>query len=279
MSGFSAVWLALRESADHAARDGAVLAAVAATFAGRHRLAVLDLGCGSGSNLRALAPHLPAEQAWTLVDHDPALLDAARAALSAWADRVIPTGDGLALEKGSARIAVTLRRADLVNDLPDILSGRADLVTAAALFDLVSEVWLRRFTAMLAERRLPLYAVLTYDGLERWLPAHPLDERILEAFHRHQARDKGFGPSAGPQAAGALAASLVKLGYRLRNGDSTWRLGQADAALVAMLADGIAAAAAETGLVSAAHATGWAEARRHATTVEIGHRDLFAEPA
>ena len=72
MSGFSADWLALREPLDHASRNAAVAAACAAHFAGAETLAVLDLGCGTGSNLRALAPILPERQDWRLVDHDPA---------------------------------------------------------------------------------------------------------------------------------------------------------------------------------------------------------------
>ena len=45
--GFSADWLALREPADHAARDGDLLAA-AAQVAGA---VIVDLGCGTGSTL------------------------------------------------------------------------------------------------------------------------------------------------------------------------------------------------------------------------------------
>ena len=91
MTGFSAQWLALREPADHRARDRTLqnkvceqLANVARTEQRAVRL--IDLGCGSGSNLRALATSLPEQQHWTLVDYDPLLLAAARAALIAWAD-------------------------------------------------------------------------------------------------------------------------------------------------------------------------------------------------
>ena len=75
MSGFSAEWLALREPADHAARSRDLLRAVAARFAAKAHVSIVDLGAGAGSNLRAIAPALAAErQSWTLVDHDPALL-------------------------------------------------------------------------------------------------------------------------------------------------------------------------------------------------------------
>ena len=74
MSGFSAEWLALREPADQRARNSDLLGALTRRFAGRDTLSVVDLGCGAGSNLRALAPALPRRQRWRLVDHDAALL-------------------------------------------------------------------------------------------------------------------------------------------------------------------------------------------------------------
>ena len=85
MSGFSAQWLSLREPVDHRSRNDVVRDAATGLFDGRGDASIVDLGCGAGSNLRALAPHLPRIQSWRLVDHDPALLTVARAALSAWA--------------------------------------------------------------------------------------------------------------------------------------------------------------------------------------------------
>jgi hypothetical protein len=277
MSGFSPEWLALREPADHAARDPRLVAEVARRFAGNTSLAVVDLGCGAGSNLRGMAAHLPDKQAWTLVDHDAGLLVAARAALRAWADEARDEGDALVLAASGKQLSVTFRQADLSGDVGPVLTPEPGLVTAAALFDLVSERWLRRFTATLAERRLPLYTVLIYDGLERWQPPHPLDEAILAAFHAHQATDKGFGVASGPHASGQLAASFAKLGYRVRSGDSPWRLGPDQRALIGELANGIARAAAETGRIPPADTAAWAQARMDATA-EIGHRDIFAEP-
>ena len=87
MTGFSAAWLALREPADHRARNAAVRDAAIAHLAGKAAPRLVDLGCGSGSNLRALAPYLPSGQIWRLVDADPLLLQAARQALTLWADR------------------------------------------------------------------------------------------------------------------------------------------------------------------------------------------------
>src|SRR5215472_11737425 len=80
MSGFPAAWLAMREPYDRAARNGAVLDAVAMAFADAPAVAVTDLGCGTGATMRAIAPRLPSRQSWRLVDNDMALLG--RASLS-----------------------------------------------------------------------------------------------------------------------------------------------------------------------------------------------------
>ncbi len=273
--GFDPAWLALREPADHAARDTALMARAAALVV-EGEAVIVDLGCGTGSNLRALADVLPARQSWRLVDHDPVLLAAARAALSAWAD-MASTGDDGALElvRGHQSLTVRFLQADLTADLAPVLKG-AQLVTAAALFDLCSPAWISGFATALAARRLPLYTVLTYDGAEHWSPAHPADAEVLAAFLSHQRRDKGFGPSAGPDATQVLADAFGSHGYAAMRAPSAWQLGPAQAGLVASLAAGIATAAAEAGVDTAA-AAAWASARQTATAI-IGHEDFLALP-
>ena len=78
MSGFSAAWLALREPADAAARSAA-LASFAMSGLETAALRILDLGGGTGANIRYLSPRLRSPQHWTLVDNDPALLQRAPA--------------------------------------------------------------------------------------------------------------------------------------------------------------------------------------------------------
>ena len=276
MSGFSADWLDLREPVDHRSRNKALAQALARHFDGWRPLAVVDLGCGTGSNLRATAPLLGPEQHWTLVDRDQALLDAAVPRLTAWADGWDGSGGALVLFKGPKRIDVTFRRADLVESLDAALGSAAHLVTAAALFDLVSAPFIARFTAALAARKCAFYTVLTYDGDQRWMPAHAADAAMTEAFHRHQGRDKGFGPAAGPGAPDLLSESFAAAHYTVREADSAWRLGEADAALIADLAQGFAAAVEETDAVDAASIKTWRALAR--TGAVVGHTDTLALP-
>lgn len=248
---FDPDWLALREPADAASRDRGLLAALA-DWAGERALAVRDLGCGTGSTFRALAPLAPALD-WTLIDHDRTLLEEAR-----------------------AQTGARTRRLDLAAGIEEALDG-AQVVTASAFFDLVSAAWLARFVAALPEGAA-IYAALSYDGRESWEPQPPHEAQALAAFHRHQGGDKGFGNALGPTAGATLAAALAQRGWRVRVADSAWRLGPGDAALIRRLADGAAQAVAETGALAPRALAEWTRARRAADRVEIGHLDLLALP-
>jgi len=275
-TGFSAAWLDRREPADHRSRNRKLAHALARHFDGWRPVSVVDLGCGTGSNLRATAPLLGPEQHWTLVDLEQGLLDAAALRLAAWADGSDWKDGRLVLFKGAKRISVELKRADIAGDLAGALGPGANLVTASALFDLASAAFIADLAAAVAERKSAFYTVLTYDGDQRWMPEHEADAEMVDAFHVHQMRNKGFGPAAGPEAPDALTEAFALRGYAVSEGDSAWRLGAGDEALIAELARGFAEAVAETGLVDAATVAAWRSVIR--TEAVVGHADTLALP-
>ena len=71
-------WLVLREPADAAARSTELAERLARHVSGP--LVIHDLGGGSGSMGRWLAPRLPGPQHWVIHDRDPDLLALALAA-------------------------------------------------------------------------------------------------------------------------------------------------------------------------------------------------------
>ncbi|MDX1655553.1 MAG: methyltransferase type 12, partial [Candidatus Competibacteraceae bacterium] len=85
MSGFGEDWLTLREPADHRARSVELDRQLLGWRRGQGALGVMDLGSGTGSNLRHLAPRLEGVQHWRLVDHDSRLLEAVEAHTRPWA--------------------------------------------------------------------------------------------------------------------------------------------------------------------------------------------------
>ncbi|WP_375408828.1 SAM-dependent methyltransferase [uncultured Methylobacterium sp.] len=281
MTGFSSEWLALREPADHAARDPGLVAELARTLAEHAEVRVVDLGCGAGSNLRGLAPHLGPRQSWRLVDYDPALLAAARNALLDWADHWDTEGEALVLTRDEKRIRVAFAALDLSAGLGGAIdpAAKPDLVTAAALFDLVSKPWIDDFVRSVAEAGSVFYTALSYDGAETWDPPHPDDGAMHAAFLAHQSSDKGFGAAMGPGATAALADAFRQHGYDVVSASSPWRLGPGHPDLIRQLKDGKAAAAAETGLMAPGAIDDWSAARsRPGTAVLVGHADLLAVP-
>lgn len=276
MSGFSPEWLALREPVDHRSRSPRIAAYLKAALANRVSIRVVDLGCGSGSNLRATAPLLGADQSWTLVDNDRRLLGEAEQRLRDWADKGSKEGEWLRLEKGGRKIRVAFREADLVTGLDQVLALRPDLVTASALFDLCSTAFIDRFAKAVIERRSCFYTVLTYNGIQRWMPEHAGDTALLDAFHAHQRTDKGFGASAGPDAPERLAQAFTRAGWKVEEGESPWVLDEKDQALIDALAGGFAGAAEETGAVPAATLKAWRAITR--TGAVVGHADTLCLP-
>ncbi|WP_265499785.1 class I SAM-dependent methyltransferase [Paracoccus beibuensis] len=252
--GFSAEWLALREPADLAARDAALLArAVAATGP---EPVILDLGCGTGSTVRALAPHLPGHARWHLVDNDPHLLRQAAAEAP-----------------GQAQ----LHEQDLA-DLDALPLEGVTLVTASALLDLLPAAWIEGLAARLAAAKLPFYAALSYDGIMAWEPALPKDDDVTRAFNDHQRSDKGLGPALGPDAATVAATIFRAAGFQTQQAISPWRIGTEGVPLQRALVDGIATAASQAGQPMALE---WGRTRAGMATDSrclIGHLDLLALP-
>ena len=263
MTGFSADWLALREPFDVAARDDALALSFLSRVPDGGR--VVDLGAGAGSNigrLRVLAAQAGRRLTWLHVDDDEALLAAARRRFA---------GDD----------AIAFARLDLAAALEEALDGAA-AVTCAALVDLVSAAWIARFAATLAARRLPLLAVLTYDGRMEWTPADASDPVVARAFHRDMVRDKGFGAALGADSAFALDEALRAHGATTTLRDSDWRIGAADAAMLEAMRAGIGEAATRAARGDEGRAiAAWSTRRaRHqaasALSLLVGHQDLDA---
>lgn len=277
MSDFDPDWLALREPYDHAARSAILTARFAAAVGATPRL--IDLGCGAGSNLRYLAPRIAGAQRWTGIDHDPALLEAARAGLAAWGQSegwaIAARADGLECARPGGEIRARFEVHDLARELPpsDGLGG----MTGAALLDLTSASWLDR----LADgcRALPVLMALTFDGRVTLDPTAPEDDEILRRFLAHQRRDKGFGPALGPDAAPYLAERLAARGHQVQLEPAEWRLGPEDGPLIQATIDGIVAAA--RAITDDPLVDRWARSRREQLAelhLTVGHLDLLAVP-
>jgi SAM-dependent methyltransferase len=266
---FTPDWLALREPVDHRSRAADLVIPLAEWWESRSSRRVLDLGSGTGSNLRYLAPRLPGEQAWTLVDRDAALLKQAT--------HTIVGVCGIAAGGNGAECVV----GELDREGLELVLG-ADLVTASALLDLVTHEWLEQLVAACLAAGSGALLSLTWDGTMRWDDPDPHDALVAEAVRSHQLQDKGMGSALGPAGGPTAEHAFRTAGYDTRLRPSPWRLGAADTSLARALIDGWEAAASEQRPDDAALIQSWADRRRATTALtpglDVGHVDLLALP-
>jgi SAM-dependent methyltransferase len=281
-------WLRVREPADIAARSEALTHAIADATAPGEPLRLLDLGTGTGSNIRYLAERLRRPQRWLGIDRSAALLAALPERITSWAgasgyDAWID--DRRCVVRGAHfECDIETRQGDLgALDDHRIFAGR-HIVTASALLDLVSKSWLLALAAHCrVEGALALFA-MTYNGQFACTPADAEDEEVRGLMNRHQTRDKGLGgAAAGPDAGAVAEQCFLQEGYRVRREPSDWVLGPADREVQRLLIDGWADAATDMALDRGPDIARW-RARRLAhveagrSRVVVGHDDLAAWP-
>jgi SAM-dependent methyltransferase len=305
MGEFALDWLDLREPADERARAPELIDRLADWLAARAprdgagRLGpvdLLDLGCGSGANLRYLAPRLARltrrPQRWRCLDRDAALLATLPGRTAAWArSRGLtprPLDAGLRVEGGGPPWDARVQAFDLAQRAGALSLAPGAVVVASALLDLVSAAWLEDLLRACRHAGAPMLAALTYDGRVAIEPAHPLDGVVVALVDAHQRRDKGLGPALGPAAAGWLARHAHALGFEAALAASDWRLPPDAAALQSALVEGWAGAAIEQAAElpagpSPASIADWrrsraGEAAAGRLRILVGHQDALLLP-
>jgi hypothetical protein len=265
----SPVWLAQRERADAAARAPDLADEVRRHLPDVGAVTIYDLGCGTGSMGRWLAPRLGVRQHWVLYDRDAdLLLRAADAMPRACAD--------------GAAVTTEVRRRDVSRLDADDLAG-AFLITASALLDLMTADELTRCVAACAATGCPVLFTLSVDGRVELEPRHPLDELVADAFNDHQRRTVGGRTLLGPDAVEVAVEAFTGLGCDVLVRPSPWRLGAAEAALAAEWFSGWVGAACEQRPELAAAAGPYSRRRLSEASagrlgVTLGHVDLLALP-
>jgi SAM-dependent methyltransferase len=214
---FSETWLGLREPADAAARAQDLVGLLPADIR-----TIRDLGCGTGSLGRWLAPQLPVPQHWIMADRDPALLEQAQANMPF---------DG---------VTVTTELSDVTALTAADLAG-TDLVTCSALLDILTAEGIESLVRACADSRTPALFTLSVTGQVTLDPADEHDEVVQDAFNDHQRRNHQLGPDA-PHVA---RAAFERAGATVVTRESPWRLGEKEAALTLQWLRGWVGAAQE----------------------------------
>ena len=283
---FGADWLSLRERLDYAARNRALAVILAERLPMRPRL--IDLGAGTGSLFRFMAPVIARPQSWILADADGSLIEAAFDRTADWARGC---GFSARLTRESRAPALTIgtshgawRIETLAIDLAKVPRGvpldGIDAVVCSALLDLTSRQWMERLFAAL---RTPFYASLTVDGRDAWFPRHPADLAVRLAFRRDQRREKGLGLALGVDAARVAEELLAASGFETISATSDWRIARGERSLGRVFARMTAQAASQAMPTRVGKIAAWTRARLDQATqarlaIRIGHCDILAFP-
>ena len=259
-------WLSLREPADHAARSRDLVDAFRQVLPD-DGLVVHDLGSGTGSMTRWLAPQLPGPQRWVLHDRDADLLARATAVAP------LQTADG-------ARVNLATRLGDVTTLRATDLAG-ADLVTASALLDLLTADEVKRIAVACVNGNCSALFTLSVTGKVVLTPAHWLDDAIGAAFDAHQRRTVAGRRLLGPDAVERTAEAFDRLGARVLTRVSPWQLGADDLGLVVEWLAGWVGAACDQRPELADPARAYlrqrlVEAAAGQLRVTVGHADLLA---
>ncbi|MEV4546105.1 class I SAM-dependent methyltransferase [Micromonospora echinaurantiaca] len=261
-------WLALREPADAAARAADLVDRVRGRLAGGGPLVVHDLGAGTGSLGRWLAPRLPGPQHWVLHDGDADLLRRADAGMAG-----VVAADG-------APVTVATRQGDLTRLTAADLAGTS-LVVASALLDMLTADEVDRLVGACAGAGCPVLFMISVTGRVELTPADPLDGEVAAAFNDHQRRTVAGRALLGPDAVEATVAAFARRGVGVDVRPSPWRLGADQAELAAEWLTGWLDAACEqrpelAGPAEAYRRRRLADAAAGRLSVVVRHSDLLA---
>lgn len=260
-------WLALREPADARARSRA-LSLQARRRMPRGAAVIHDLGAGTGSMGRWLAPRLRGPQSWVLHDGNTDLVAAAK-------------GSDIRDACGEA-VSVVPRIHELGDLVASDLAG-ASLVTATTLLDVLTREELVAIVDACVAARAPVLFTLSVTGRVELSPPDPSDRVLEAAFNDHQRRSTDGRVLLGPDAVAVAAELFGAAGWRVRTAATPWRLAHDDSLLAAeWLAGWIGAAVEQRPAVRE-----WAyEAERRRLgqlasgelRVAVHHADLLAWP-
>jgi hypothetical protein len=284
--GFSAEWLQLRESADHRARSSALTRLLLDWTQNKDQLNIVELGTGTGSNLRYLCPQLGHNQHWLLVDVDHDLLAQLPMQLQQWATqediKIRSDSDAIWLETDTFDAEVRWLCKDLSHELTTIPLNNVDLLTGSALLDLTSAAWLEQLAQLCIDHHCASLFVLNYDGTIQWHHEQHDDKTLNDLLNAHQLNDKGFGTALGPQAHHYFAEQLRKA-HQVTTQSSPWRLSADDSALQEALLTSWITAAIEQDPTALPLIELWTENRKTAiqqrqSSLRVGHTDVLGLP-
>lgn len=264
----SSDWLALREAEDSRARSRE-LAGLVLDLLPPGPLTVHDLGSGTGSMMRWLAPLLPGPQTWVLHDWNAALTERALEAA--------PPRDLF-----DAPVSIRSRVGELER-LESADLEVASLVTASALLDVLTSREARNIVHACVEVGAPALLSLSVTGEVELQPWDARDKLFEAAFNDHQRREVAGGRLLGRYGGPIVRGLFAEAGWKVRTTRTSWRLTDAEPCLLREWFDGWVNSAEEHRPGLRDECAGYRELRdgqlhRGDLSAIVHHLDLLAWP-
>jgi hypothetical protein len=105
--------------------------------------------------------------------------------------------------------------------------AEVDLVTAAAVFDLLSLNMLEEFLKLLLDAKVALLATINYTGM-RFKPEQVGDIYYADLYSKHMKREQAFGVSLGPDCSRGMMNFYHRKNIDAVCGPSNWKVSPAD---------------------------------------------------
>lgn len=282
-------WLAHRFACDAEARNHEIEHKFLAFFE-QHQTAlkVVDVGSGTGANFKYYFSRIPHQQEWILIEQNGDLIEACRAGLQTFANEkgyncqvqaklLTITDSGK-----TATVWVMQGSVDHLEQLTDL--PRTDVVTANAVFDLLSYEQFDTLVGKLARHDVCLLATLNYYETS-FLPFSEKDHRFMRWYHMHMKRPQPFGIAMGPDCSKEMLDLLTQHHMMIEQEGSQWHLKKSHTTMHHYLLHFIEHALAELNLSPEEKQdfSAWLDYRKklcRARELEIiiDHSDIFAYP-
>ena len=226
-NSFETNWLDRRYHYDNAARDKNVEKACLNHLKNKSSVTILDIGSGTGSNCLYFLEKMPAVQNWIFVEHDERLSKYAFNRIKkhvpklGYALKVAP--QKLVLQKENRQVEITYITDSFMDLDKKVDLSKVDLVTAGAVFDLLSFKQFVDIASPILENEIALLATMNYAEMN-FSPSEASDVLFIEKYEKHMSRKQDFGKAMGKDCSRSMVKFFRKHQKEVFYGASVWKL-------------------------------------------------------
>lgn len=282
------MWLDHRYACDAEARNANIEKKFLEFFSEKEAITIMDAGCGTGSNFQYYFEKLPNHQEWVFLDCENSLLEACRTKLHDFAKKnhyqYKEQNGSISIKAGRKQANVRTVGGELAEVEKHTDLKETDVITANALFDLLSYDQFDHFACKLSAYNVCLMATLNYYETS-FLPFSEDDGRFVRYFHTHMTRPQKFGAAMGPNCTEEMLDLLTEHQMMIEQEGSQWHLKRYDTTMHHYLLHFFEHAVRDLNLsnTEVKELEEWLENKKkmsheHKLEIIVDHSDIFAYP-